>query len=201
MIGSTTLTSACCFSLVHLEASLFATTIEGANRIDTFFCTIAIWYGTLVDICNVTMWKRRNCALALSETQGTKKVLIFILLLAESVPILATSPAVQNVTITIAVLSNTLHLTLPRLLKPNDHLSFIALICLTAGWAINHLLARKLSRGLHIIHISNLVVIQVVSWTCYSFMSNLGLRTWREPSRDVSQSIGKAWIKKRVGLI
>ena len=52
-------------------------------------------------------------------------------ILAESVPILATSPAVQSFTITKVVLSNTLHFTLLRLLKPNDHLSFIALIYLT----------------------------------------------------------------------
>ena len=37
-------------------------------------------------------------------------------ILAESVPILATSPAVQSFTIIKAVLSNTLHFTLPRLL-------------------------------------------------------------------------------------
>ena len=37
-----------------------------------------------------------------------------------------TSPAVQSFTTTKAVLSNTLHLTLPRLLKPNDHLLFMS---------------------------------------------------------------------------
>ena len=48
-----------------------------------------------------------------------------------------------------------IYFPLPILLKPNGHLSFIALISLTDSWAINHLLARKLSKGLHIIHISN----------------------------------------------
>ena len=97
---------------------------------------------------------------------------------AESVPILATLPAVQSFNITKAGLSNTLHFTSPRLLKPNDHLLFIALVCLIDCWAINHLLARKLSRGLHIIHISNPVVIQVVSCNCYSFMAATWVCCW-----------------------
>ena len=50
-----------------------------------------------------------------------------------------------------------IYFTLLILLKPNDHLWFIALISLTDSWAINHLLARKLSKGLQIIHIRNQV--------------------------------------------